>query len=302
MIESHMPFSRERWPVYLQPAALTGGGILIMWAATLGWKVHYSGSHLDVSQANISLALGGVALFLGVFLITELLTGPRGPWSGAIAGALGLWLSLAVVMLPLSVFREIEAWDSTAILGFLPLPKAGPGIWWTVFGGVITGAGSIVGIVQSMPTRSLGGRFDLPVLPRPVRKDVFQIGALLLGGLVIVVGTAFRWQRIDFYGTPGVEFSYGQIAFVLSGAVVLLAAILATFDDRFVRRGVTVLAVLLSATVVMLAFAEGLSIGAAAQSEIAFGLVVTMIGGTIAAIGALAGLLRGPSVTSAESS
>lgn len=100
-------------------------------------------------------------------------------------------------------------------------------------------------------------------------------------------------------GPTGIDFATGKIVFALSGVAVLLAAFFAATEDRLARPILTVLGSWLAGAVIILAFAEFFSITSAStefgrsEPAVAFGLVLTIIGGSIAAGGAVAGLAPG---------
>ena len=128
----------------LQVAALIGGGLLITAAATLTW-MESAASQLGIEfvEGKITFALGGVSVLLGILRIIN-----KSDEAKITATLLGGWLSIAVIMLALAKFADIRAYDH--LLGFVKI-EAGSGLYLTMVGGFIAGAGSVLGFLPTRP-------------------------------------------------------------------------------------------------------------------------------------------------------
>ena len=131
-----------RWAAWVHVSALIGGGMLITAASTRTWDgVYYASS---ITDGQITFALGGVAVLLGTSRVIIPTRATR-----LLATILGLWLSTAVGMNAFGTLRELGQFPDN-LLGFLN-PQPQPALYATLAGGIITGLGSLLGLVPAEP-------------------------------------------------------------------------------------------------------------------------------------------------------
>ena len=135
-----------RWAAWIQVAALIGGGMMISAASTRTWLGHgtWSQAGTSLGEGQIALALGGVAVALGTARIIF-----PGRATRITTVILGLWLSIAVIMLTVVTFKAGDQYPN--LLSYVPPRELGPGLYNTLYGGIITGVGSLFGLAPADP-------------------------------------------------------------------------------------------------------------------------------------------------------
>lgn len=135
-----------RWAAWIQVAALIGGGMMISAASTQTWISHggWAQSGTSLGEGQIALALGGIAIVLGAARIIF-----PGRATHIATVVLGLCLSVAVIMLTLATFMESDQYEN--YLSYVPPREPGPGLYNTLYGGIITGIGSLFGLAPADP-------------------------------------------------------------------------------------------------------------------------------------------------------
>jgi len=124
-----------------------------------------------------------------------------------------------------------------------------------------------------------------------------QATGLLVGGLLIVLGALLPWIDNDWNNPKGLEFSEGRITFSLGCVAIGLGILRVTGRHRLLGALVTVLGSWLSAAVLTLAVAELMDIRSMGNIlaylpiRVGVGLRVTLVGGSLTAVGSLVGLL-----------
>ncbi len=131
-----------RWAAWVQVSTLVGGGMLISAASTRTWDGVFSAS--STADGQITFALGGVAVLLGTSRVII-----PGRATRLLATILGLWLSTAVVMIAIGTLRELGRIPDDLLAFLNPQPQ--PALYATLAGGIITGLGSLLGLVPAEP-------------------------------------------------------------------------------------------------------------------------------------------------------
>ena len=120
--------------------------MMISAASTRTWLGHGTWSQTGTSlvEGQIALALGGVAVVLGTTRIIF-----PGRATRITTTILGLWLSIAVIMLTVATFKAGDQYAN--LLSSVPPRELGPGLYNTLYGGIITGIGSLFGLAPADP-------------------------------------------------------------------------------------------------------------------------------------------------------
>ena len=280
----------------LQAAGLISGGILISVAARrpwLAWGLSVEAG-TDMVTGKSAFALGLVAIALSVAL-----SGVRNRPAGAIATMIGAWLSVTVIMLTVSAFR-LERTIYTIDEGFegqvrLVSQDTLSGLFWTMSGGAILGAASLIGFA-----RGLWGSdrwVSLSDMARGERRALkAQVAALFFGGVLIAAAATLRWTTPAFFspGVLGVNFGEGGIVLGLGGVAALFGALRFAIRTKAMLNAVTVLGAWLSMAVIMLAASALWDIDSQGRPA-AYGLYLVVAGSAITFAGSLLGLTAAPS-------